>query len=73
MSEPVEVAMTAEPAPRGYGQHRITFERGNAAVVQTMTLTDLELAQLACLLENYQAALSAVHVRFADHTGRRRG
>ena len=65
-----KVVMTAEPRPDGYASHLLTVERGNADSVQILQLTDLELAELTCLLENYQAVLSTVSMKFTDHTGR---
>jgi hypothetical protein len=74
----VEVTITAEPHPTGYGQHMITVERGSGGAgdgewVQAVILTDLELVQLAAVLETYQSALSTVTTRFADHSGREAG
>jgi hypothetical protein len=70
-SQPAKVAMTAEPAPDGYGQHMLTVERGNADSVQVMILTDLELMQVECLIANYRASgCRAASARFADHSGR---
>ena len=67
----MNVAMTVEPEKDGYGQHSIIVERGNADSVQYMVLTDMELDQLACLIENYRSNdLTVVSAEFADHTGR---
>jgi hypothetical protein len=66
----MDAAMTVEPEPHGYGQHLVTVERGNAESVQTLILTDMELMQLECLLENYRATGMTVAVRFVDPSGR---
>ena len=68
--KPAKVTMTAEAEPHGYGQHMITVERGDADSVQCMILTDVELMQVECLIANYRASGSTVHVGFADRSGR---
>jgi hypothetical protein len=63
----VNVAMTVELDPGGRGHHMIIVERGNGDSVQSMILTDMEIGQLACLIENYRSQLVGhVSVEFAD-------
>jgi hypothetical protein len=67
---PMNVAMTVEPEEHGYGQHSIIVERGNGDSVQYMVLTDMELDQLACMIENHRAHNRTASAEFADPTGR---
>lgn len=69
----VEVTMTAGPSPDGYAQHMVTVEHGGTERVGFLLLTDLELVQLAAVLETYQKSGSTVTTRFADHSGRANG
>jgi hypothetical protein len=66
----MNVAMTVEPHPHGHGQHLIIVERGNGDSVQVMILTDMEIDQLACLIDNYRALGGFASAEFADPTGR---
>src|ERR1039458_9678751 len=59
--------MTVELDPGGRGHHMIIVERGNGDSVQSMILTDMEIGQLACLIENYRSQLVGhVSVELAD-------
>ena len=72
-----KVYITVEGSPTGYGQHLITVERGNAVSVQTLGLTDGELAQVEHLIGAYRqsrrvtpVAEAVLGATFEDGTGR---
>jgi hypothetical protein len=72
-----DVTLTIEPNEHGYGQNMLTVERDGAEwerVTGCLILTDGELEQVACLIENHRdgnaMGAGTVTIRFADSTGR---
>ena len=72
-----DVTLTIESIPTGYAQNMLTVEREHPdweGVTGVLMLTDGELEQVACLIQNHldgkAMGADTVTIRFTDATGR---
>ena len=72
-----DVTLTIEPEEHGYAQNMLTVVRDGPdweGVTGCMFLTDGELEQVACLIQNHrdgkEMGAESVTIRFTDTTGR---